>query len=77
MAKIIEIRTRPMEVHESVVEILEGALARAKAGELTSVGICGTTIGGAMTTCFSDSDNLGCLLGAAAMLVHRLSRVGN
>jgi hypothetical protein len=61
------------EVHrKSTIETIEEALRQAKAGEVIAVGIAVVRPLGSINTAFSDTDNCAALIGAAALLQHRI-----
>jgi len=72
-AEIVEIRTRPAQVVESVVERLEEVLTAAREGRVLSVAAVSITIKGSIGSAWSETDDFGKLVGAVARLQHRLN----
>ena len=70
---VIELKTRPREVVDSVVMRLEEALKEAKEGKLSAVAIAAVESEGALITTWSETDDFGRLLGAIARLQHRIN----
>lgn len=70
---IIELKTRPLEVVESVVMRLEEILQDARAGKISAVAIAAVETGGATISVWSQTDNFGALLGAVSRLEYRLN----
>lgn len=70
---VVELKTRPVEVVESVVERLESTLAMAREGKITSLAIAMVESGGETSCCWSETDDFGRLLGSIARLQHRMN----
>jgi Tfp pilus assembly ATPase PilU len=73
MSNVVEIKTRPASINESVVARLEEVLADAKAGKITSIAIAGLEVGGDIIAAWSETDDFGRLLGAIARLQYRIN----
>lgn len=73
MSNVVEIKTRPAEVHESVVERIEEVLARAQKGEIVAIAIAGVNLDGAISCAWSETDDFGKLVGSVSRLLHRLN----
>lgn len=71
MSNIRPVQFKP-EINESLVEILETVLSKAKRGELVSGNFVGTTASGDIHTSYSASENALLEIAAAARLLHRL-----
>jgi len=72
MDNIAKLVTRPELAHVDVIEKLEDALEKAKRGEIIGVGVAYVTNDGAIGTGFSRCEAGGSLIGACALLSHRL-----
>jgi len=64
----------PMEPDQTLVELLEDYLSRAKSGELRSVAICGHLTGARVCSGYG-GENYAMLLGSMAILNARILRV--
>jgi len=73
MSNIVELKSRPVVIVESVVARLEEMLADARAGKITAVAIAAVASDGASTQSWSEGDDFGEMLGAVARLQHRLN----
>jgi hypothetical protein len=72
-ADIVELKSRPAQVVESVVERLEEVLAAAREGRIVSVAIATISVDGSLGSAWSETDDFGKLVGAVARLQHRLN----
>ena len=70
---VIELKTRPRQVIDSVVMRLEEALKEAREGKITAVAIAAVDSEGALLTMWSETDDFGRLLGAIARLEYRVN----
>ena len=70
---IVELKTRPIKVVDSVIERLETILKEAREGKISSLAIAVVDDEGAMNCCWSDSEDTGRLIGSVARLQHRLN----
>ena len=70
---VVELKTRPHQVIDSVVLRLEEVLKEAKEGKIASVAIAAIADDGAVWTSWSETDNFGALLGAVSRLAHRIN----
>jgi hypothetical protein len=73
MSNVVEIKTRPASINESVIARLEDVLAEARAGKITAIAIAGLEIGGAIIAAWSETDDFGRLLGAVSRLEFRIN----
>jgi hypothetical protein len=73
MSNLVELKTRPVLVNESVVARLEEVLAEARAGKIASVAIAGVESDGSIVSAWSETDDFGKLLGAVARLQFRIN----
>lgn len=73
MTNVVELKTRPAEINESVVARIEEILAKAKQGEITAVAIAGVDLDGSISCSWSETDDFGRLLGSVARLLHRIN----
>jgi hypothetical protein len=73
MSNVVEIKTRPATINESVIARLEEVLAEARAGKVTAVAIAGLEVGGAIIAAWSETDDFGRLLGAVSRLEYRIN----
>jgi hypothetical protein len=71
--KVVEIKTRPAAIHESVVDRLEEALERARAGEVASVALAFVSSDGSTWCSWSETDDFARQLGSIARLQHRMN----
>lgn len=71
---VVQLTTRPTKVVHSVIERLEAALEQAKAGKISAIAIAVVMDDDAMNCAWSDSENVGLLVGSVARLQHRLNR---
>lgn len=69
---VVELKTRPLEIAETVVERLEVALDKAKAGKISAIAIAIVTEDGAANCSWSETDSVGILLGSIVRMQHRL-----
>lgn len=69
---VTPLKTVPKECNEDAVRVLEEVLARAKSGEVVTVGIAAVFQDGAIARSWSRCDPAGPLIGAAALLQHDL-----
>jgi hypothetical protein len=72
VSTVVELKTRPVEVNENVVETLRHALAQAEAGQIKAVAVVGIMPDMSVMTAASSNDCLPSLVGALAILQHRL-----
>ena len=72
MSNIVELKTQPAKIRDSVVERLEEALEQAREGAITCVAIAVVRPNGAIYGCWSDTDDFGRLTGALATLQQRV-----
>ena len=70
---VVELKTRPAEVVQSVVERLEEVLAAARAGKVVGVALATIDLDGSIGAAWSETDNFPCLLGAIARLEYRVN----
>lgn len=68
----IKLVTRPQQLNTEVVEVLEHWLEMAKAGEIVSISIAGVRDDLASHTQWSSCDNIQILIGAVAILQHKI-----
>jgi len=73
MSNVVEIKTRPAEVIASVIERLEEALEKARAGDVVTVGIATVHRDGSIGCSWSETDDFGRLLGAVCRLEYRIN----
>ncbi len=73
MSNIRPVQFKPI-VNESLVDMLESALSRAKSGELVSGQFSGTLANGDALTHFSSTKNALGEIAALSRLMHRLHR---
>jgi hypothetical protein len=73
MSNIVELKSRPTQVIESVVERLEEALAEAREGTITAVAIAVVNSDGSTSHSWSEADDFGKLMGAITRLQYRLN----
>ena len=73
MSNVVEIKTRPVEVIESVITRLEEVLAEARAGKIVAVAIAGVDLDGSISCAWSESDDIGKLLGSVTRLQFRIN----
>jgi len=71
--KIVELKTRPKHVQETVVARLEDALKMAKDGRLKSVAIAAVGSDDSVWTSWSETDNFAMMLGAVSRLSYRIN----
>lgn len=76
MAEPVKLVTRPQLALEDVIERLESALAMAREGHIIGVGVAYVTDDGAIGTGYSRCEQAGMLMGAVALLQHRLCSDG-
>ena len=74
MSEPLSIVPRTKLVENDIVERLEHFLQRAKAGELKGMALAYVTTDDAIGTSWSRSEAAGTLMGAVALLQHRLCR---
>lgn len=72
MSALMELKTRPQQIQDDVIDKLENALAQARRGEIIGVAIAATSPDGAISVGYSQSDDIGRILGAVTYLQHRL-----
>ena len=72
--KIVELKTRPREVNQSIIEVLEAVLQEAREGCVAEVAIALVRPNGAANTSWSETDNAAALVGAITLCANRLSR---
>lgn len=70
---VVGLKTRPVEVSESVIARLEEALEEARAGNIVSVAISTIEKDGTIGGSWSETDDFPRLLGAIARLQHRIN----
>ena len=70
----LKLVTRPELVYDDVIQKLEEALAMAREGKIVGVAVAYVSNDGAVGTGFSRSECAGSLMGAVALLQHRLCR---
>lgn len=68
----VKLVTRPELTHKDVIERLESALELARKGEVVGVAVAYVSNDGAIGTGFSRCEQAGMLMGAVALLQHRL-----
>ena len=71
MSTVVPVKFK-VEVNASLVEILEEALEKAKAGQLVSGKFVGTTASGEIQTLYSSTENAILELAAICRLPHRM-----
>ncbi len=73
MAELRTLETRPAQIRQEVVDLLEQTLAEARRGEIASVAIAGVLADGAtVRTRHSRSEHGPALLGATQVVGYRL-----
>lgn len=72
MSNIHLLDTQATEIQASVIEILEGMLEHAKAGEIHGIAIAIIRSDGAANGTYSASNQAAALLGSMQLLSHRL-----
>jgi hypothetical protein len=72
-ADIVEIKTRPAAVKASVIEHLEAALEKARAGDIVTVGIATVHLDGSIGCSWSETDDFGRLVGSVGRLQYRIN----
>ena len=70
--RVVELKTRTIELNESVIKMLRDFLEQAERGEIVAAVIAAVTPSGASITEASGSDHLQTLLGAMSILQHRM-----
>jgi hypothetical protein len=73
VSNLVELKTRPAAISESVVARLEEVLAEARSGKIVSVAIAGVEVDGGIVSAWSETDDFGKLLGAVARLEFRIN----
>lgn len=73
MSNLIELKTRPAVISDTVIARLEEVLADARAGKIVSVAIAGVEADGTIVSAWSETDDFGRLLGAVSRLEHRIN----
>lgn len=73
MSNIVELKTRPAEVNESVIARLEEALTEAREGKIACVALAFMNQDGSIGSSWSETDNFPVLLGSIARLMHRIN----
>jgi hypothetical protein len=72
MADIVNFKGERQKSNEDVIHLLEQVLEEAKEGRIVAVGLAVVRPSSNVNCCFTDFDNAGLLMGAAAMLQARL-----
>lgn len=72
MAELRVVETRPAQVSADIVEVLEKALAKARAGELKAVAIAMVNQDGSSSRSWSTNDCASTLVGALQITTQRL-----
>lgn len=70
MPEIHVLKTRPAEVNESTVKVLEGILELARAGKIVSVAIATVSDDNCTGRAWSQTDSYGMMLGSITLLSH-------
>jgi len=70
---VIELKTRPVEIVQTVIERLEMILEEARAGRISAVAIAVVTDNGATNCAWSETDDVGKLLASVARLQHKIN----
>lgn len=73
MKNVVELKTRPKEIVESVIARLEEALERAREGEIVALAIATIEKDGSTGCSWSETDDFGRLLGSIARLQYRIN----
>lgn len=73
MSNLVELKTRPAAVNESVVARLEEVLAEARAGKVVGVAIASLHADGSIGSAWSEVDSFSGLLGSVARLQYRIN----
>jgi hypothetical protein len=71
--KVIDFKSRPAIVHESIVDRLEEMLKDAREGKLASVALAAVNQDGSVVQSWSETDDFARLLGAVARLQYRIN----
>jgi hypothetical protein len=71
--KVIDFKSRPAIVHDSVIERLEEMLKDAREGKIASVALAAVNHDGAVVQSWSETDDFARLLGAVARLQYRIN----
>jgi hypothetical protein len=77
MSHVLTIVSRPEQVRRDVVSVLEEFLADAKAGRLAGIAIAGIKPDLQAITHWSDCEHAAAMIGAVAILQHRLAAEAN
>jgi hypothetical protein len=72
MTKLVSLDTRPKQINKETVEILEAYLVKAKSGVIEGVAIAAILPDGSSDTQSSSTDHFQRLIGAVAILQHRM-----
>lgn len=72
MSKLVSLQTRGARINAESVAILKEYLAMAEAGEIQAVAVAGVRGDGSTQTQSSSTDHFQTLLGAVAVLQHRM-----
>lgn len=70
---VIELKTRPVAISETVIARLEEMLEEAKSGKIISVAIAAVENDGSISSSWSGTDDFPRLLGSIARLQHRIN----
>jgi hypothetical protein len=73
MAEIRVLETRGKRASRDVVEVLERCLELARRGDFTAVAVAAVYVDGGGYKCWSEGDEANALVGAVALLEHRLA----
>jgi hypothetical protein len=76
MSNIRAVEFRPV-VNQELIDMLENALNRAKAGEMMSGGIYGSAPDGSVFTDSTSTENALLEIAAVSRLLHRLHRIAD
>lgn len=70
---VVELKTRPKVVVESVIERLEEVLEKARAGEIQQIAIATVQLDGGVGSSWSEIENFGQIMGSVAGLQYRMN----
>lgn len=69
---VVPLKTRPQIAREDTIAMLEDILQRAKDGEIVMAAVAYVKISGAINTAIGSCEDCGPLIGAVALLQHRI-----
>lgn len=70
---VVEIKTRPVAIVETVIARLEEMLEEARNGKIIAIAIAAVEIDGSISSSWSGSDDFPRLLGSIARMQHRIN----